>query len=68
MDKEEMKKYLNVPLVIEEKIDGANLGISITKDYEMIFQNRSKHISSASDAQWKCLDSWVKQTPGIWEV
>lgn len=91
MDKKEMNKFVGVPLVIEEKIDGANLGISINKgsksfkiyqsyficfllleltmkDYEMIFQNRSKVISSASDAQWKNLDSWVKQTPGLWEV
>jgi len=68
MDKKEVEKFLNIPLVIEEKIDGANLGISITKDYELVFQNRSKVITSATDAQWKALDSWVKQTPGIWEV
>jgi hypothetical protein len=29
MDKKEIEKFLRVPVVIEEKIDGANLGISV---------------------------------------
>lgn len=40
MDKKDAEKFLREDTIIEEKIDGANLGISVTKDYEVIFQNR----------------------------
>jgi hypothetical protein len=80
MDKKDVEKFVTSVTVVEEKVDGANLGISITKDYEVIFQNRylmfhslltlfrSKVISSASHPQWKGLDLWVKNNPGIWDV
>jgi len=68
MEGPEIKRFLEVPIIVEEKIDGSNLGISKDKDYNIIFQNRSKHITSASHTQWKGLDNWLKQTPGIWEV
>lgn len=40
MDKKEAKVFFENPVVIEEKVDGANLGISITDDYKLKFQNR----------------------------
>jgi len=68
MSKDELNMWFTTPVIVEEKIDGSNLGISITKDYEIQFQNRSKQINSATHMQWKGLDNWVKQTPGLWQV
>eukprot|EP01126_Amoeba_proteus_P035034 TRINITY_DN3521_c0_g1_i3.p1 TRINITY_DN3521_c0_g1~~TRINITY_DN3521_c0_g1_i3.p1 ORF type:complete len:242 (+),score=40.87 TRINITY_DN3521_c0_g1_i3:97-822(+) len=68
MDQKELKRFVTIPTTVEEKVDGANLGISVTSDYQVVFQNRSKIISSASHPQWKGLDSWVKNTPGLWDV
>ena len=38
---------------VEEKVDGANLGISITKDGKIVAQNRSHFVNSASASQFK---------------
>ncbi|KAI6656485.1 DNA ligase III [Oopsacas minuta] len=45
---------------IEEKIDGANLGISIAKDYRLLCQNRSHYVTSVTHKQFSPLDSWVQ--------
>lgn len=48
-------------ITIEEKIDGANLGISADSTNPSGFkvQNRSHYITSKSHAQFKKLDKWV---------
>lgn len=54
--------FLKNPLIIEEKVDGANLGISIDpEDFKFRFQNRSHWVTSQSSAQWKTLDIWLQQ-------
>jgi len=68
MEANEFNSFFNQSLIIEEKVDGSNLGISKDKDFNIIFQNRGKIITSASHTQWKGLDNWIKQHPGIWEV
>jgi len=68
MDAHEAAVFHSNPLVVEEKVDGSNLGISITEDYKVIFQNRGKLISSASGSQWRQLDEWVSAHPGLWQV
>ncbi len=44
---------------MEEKVDGANLGISIDDNYSFRFQNRAHFVSSASHAQFRQLDAWA---------
>jgi len=68
MDKKEAIPFHSREVIVEEKIDGANLGISVTAEMQMIFQNRSKIITSSSATQWKLLDDWVKNHPGLWSV
>jgi len=68
MEGGENDRFLQVPIIVEEKIDGSNLGICKDKDFNILFQNRSKLITSASHFQWRGLDLWLKQHPGIWEV
>jgi len=48
-------------IIVEEKIDGANLGISLTANYEPLYQNRSHYVSSGYATQWKALDSWWEE-------
>lgn len=51
-------------VVVEEKIDGANCGISLTMDYELQFQNRAKYVTSAYASQWKGLGAWQSEYAG----
>ena len=45
-------------VIVEEKVDGANLGISLAADYSPLFQNRSHFVTSESATQWRGLDRW----------
>jgi len=66
MDKTEVKKFLENDIIIEEKVDGSNLGISLTEDYQLTFQNRSHYVTVQSAEQWKNLELWMKQHSGIY--
>ncbi|KAH7330622.1 hypothetical protein B0J17DRAFT_678834 [Rhizoctonia solani] len=46
-------------VVITEKIDGANLGFSLSPSRELQVQNRSHYINSQDHVQFRRLDSWV---------
>ncbi|KAG6874366.1 hypothetical protein C0995_015102 [Termitomyces sp. Mi166 len=49
-------------VVITEKIDGANMGFSLSSDCSrIIIQNRSHYVNSATHEQFKKLDIWVKR-------
>lgn len=47
-------------LYIEEKVDGANFGLSLSSG-KIIAQNRSHYISSGDHAQFSPLASWVEE-------
>ncbi|KAG9047363.1 hypothetical protein FS837_002469 [Tulasnella sp. UAMH 9824] len=47
--------------VITEKVDGANLGISLSPERSLLVQNRSHYVNSASHEQFKKLDYWLEQ-------
>lgn len=53
-------------LIVEEKVDGANLGISLTESWEPRFQNRAKEVTSKYATQWKGLDAWWEEHS--WEI
>jgi hypothetical protein len=46
---------------VEEKIDGANLGVSMADDLSLRFQNRSHFVNAGTAAQWSQLDTWASQ-------
>ena len=48
-------------VIAEEKVDGANLGFSLTADYVVECQNRSHYICSATSPQFKGLDAWLDE-------
>lgn len=46
-------------IIVEEKVDGANLGISLDSSGTFKVQNRSHYVNSKSHAQFKKLDKWL---------
>lgn len=46
---------------VEEKIDGANLGISLDSQFRPRYQGRSKWVTSSSDPQFRGLDDWFNE-------
>ncbi|WWC63849.1 uncharacterized protein I303_106454 [Kwoniella dejecticola CBS 10117] len=46
-------------VVITEKIDGANMGISLSSDSKIIVQNRSHYVNTQSHEQFKKLGHWI---------
>lgn len=55
----EQNSFLQFQLDVEEKIDGANLGIVVKADYKISVQNRSHYVSSSYHAQFSLLDNWI---------
>lgn len=55
----EAENFLSSELVIEEKIDGANLGISRDFSGQLLFQNRGDFLTGQFTGQWKPLRGWV---------
>lgn len=58
LNDEEIEEYLGCQLHLEEKVDGANLGISITEDWKIVFQNRSHYVTYETSSQFKGLKAW----------
>ncbi len=48
-------------VLAEEKVDGANLGFSLSRDYEVLVQNRSHHVTCESAAQFRPLAGWLDE-------
>jgi atypical dual specificity phosphatase len=60
--------FLNREVLVEEKIDGANMGLSIV-DCKIVAQNRSHYVSADYHVQFKHLDKWIHQhSPVLWEI
>lgn len=56
----EVAELLTGPVVVEEKVDGANLGFSTTEDGELRAQNRGSCLKpEAAHAQFRPLWSWL---------
>ena len=54
------RAFLDHELVVEEKIDGANLGLSTDEDGELLAQNRGSWLSpEAAHPQFRSLWSWL---------
>lgn len=57
-NRQEADRFLSKPIVVEEKIDGANLGISLSPSGEIRFQNRGNWLEAPFRGQWKPLRDW----------
>ena len=59
LSESERTNFLQHELVIEEKVDGANLGISFDAEGNLSLQNRGAYLHMPSIGQWKKLDQWL---------
>ncbi len=59
MSIEERCAFLDGPILVEEKVDGANLGLSFDKDGNIRAQNRGGYILPPWSGQFSKLGSWV---------
>lgn len=59
LSQSEVKNILGKPVTIEEKIDGANLGIFFTANGEIRLQNRGSYLMKPFEGQWKSLNNWI---------
>ena len=55
----ERDRFLSNPLIIEEKIDGANLGLSFSAEGQLQFQNRGNWLTGCLQGQWQRLRGWA---------
>ncbi len=65
MSKQERDEFLNHELVVEEKVDGANLGISFDNRGTLKCQNRGTYLEAPFGGQWKKLPEWLSSRTDI---
>ena len=59
MSESERELFLCHELVVEEKVDGANLGISFDGEAHVQYQNRGAYLQHPYTGQWKKLSEWL---------
>lgn len=64
MTRQEAERFVQQRVSVEEKVDGANLGIWMSDAFELRFQNRGKFVTAESGAQWRALDEWARRHSG----
>ena len=68
MSESERNEFLRHEIVVEEKIDGANLGISFDSSGNIRAQNRGAYLHFPSSGQWQKLSEWLKpRTDALFE-
>lgn len=55
----EAKAFVNGELVVEEKLDGANIGISLGSTGSLRVQNRGQYLVEPYSGQFRRLGSWL---------
>jgi len=59
MSESERNDFLQHEIVVEEKVDGSNLGISFDTEGNIRAQNRGSYLRFPGGGQWKKLDAWL---------
>ncbi|MBM3880201.1 MAG: hypothetical protein FJ387_10860 [Verrucomicrobia bacterium] len=60
----EAESFLSSPVVLEEKVDGANLGLSFDTKGRLLFQNRGAWLEGRLSGQWERLRAWAAEHGG----
>ncbi len=60
LSRDEVEAVLRHTVNIEEKIDGANLGISFHSNGRLQLQNRGAYLLEPLEGQWKPLKNWLR--------
>lgn len=61
LDPAEAKALLAGSVLVEEKLDGANLGLSLADDGELRAQNRGQYLQEPHAGQFSRLPAWLAQ-------
>lgn len=61
LDPNALAELLSAPVIVEEKIDGANLGISFSSSGELRAQNRGAYLERPFRGQFSRLDQWLME-------
>lgn len=61
MSPHELKNLLAQEVIVEEKVDGANLGLSLDGHGELQAQNRGQYLETPYRSQFKRLQAWTNQ-------
>jgi ATP-dependent RNA circularization protein (DNA/RNA ligase family) len=64
MSEPERNDFLRHEVVVEEKVDGANLGISFDAEGNIRAHNRGAYLHLPSSGQWKKLAKWLAPRTG----
>jgi ATP-dependent RNA circularization protein (DNA/RNA ligase family) len=59
LSQSEVKQLLSGDVVVEEKLDGANIGFSTCEDGRLRIQNRGQYLESPYMGQFSRLNSWL---------
>ncbi len=57
----EAREFLSTEILIEEKVDGANLGISVTDEGALQVQNRGSFLEKPVAPQFRPLGAWLAE-------
>jgi ATP-dependent RNA circularization protein (DNA/RNA ligase family) len=60
LSEDERAEFLQHELIVEEKVDGANLGVSFDSSGYLKVQNRGAYLEPPYLGQWKKLAEWLK--------
>lgn len=61
LSESECFEFLQYYIIAEEKVDGANLGISFDSEGNIRIQNRGAYLELPGSGQWKKLSDWLAQ-------
>ena len=57
----EAKDFLGGTIYVEEKVDGANVGISFSDEGNLIIQNRGQYLKTDEGGQFKKIWTWARR-------
>lgn len=61
LSQSEVADLLSSEVLVEEKLDGANLGVSIDSNFELQVQNRGQYLQTPFTGQFSRLNGWLGQ-------
>ena len=61
MEAADTDEWLRQPMSVEEKVDGANLGLSLGTNGRLRAQSRGHYLDPRTAGQWKPLWRWLAQ-------
>lgn len=59
MDRSDRERWLRRPAAVEEKVDGANLGLSVAPEGRIRAQSRGRYLEARDGGQWEPLWRWL---------